>query len=57
MVLFEYLIRKDISFPFPMVSTDTEDHNTKRNTDESDILVMLGRNDFCIEEFKENYNY
>ena len=56
------LFRKDISFPFPMVSKDivkgdvaTEDHNTQRNTNESDILVMLGRNNFCIEDFDENY--
>ena len=35
----------------------TEDHNTQKNTDESVILVMLGRNDFCIEEFNENYSY
>ena len=58
------LFRKDISFPFPMVSKDvvkgniaTDDHITQGNTDESDILVMLGRNDFCIEEFKENYSH
>ena len=52
--------RKDISFPFPMVSTDivkgnvaTEDHNTQRNTDESDILVGMEETIFALKNLKK----